>query len=58
MTKKCIICGREAQYCIKDSNNYYCVECAIEHFGDLSYLKKIEEQAKKLKKLIEEKNVG
>jgi hypothetical protein len=52
-SKKCIICGREAEFGIKDSNEYYCKECAIEHFEDLSYLQKIEEQAVILKQLIE-----
>ena len=54
-SKKCIICGKEAEFAIKDSNEYYCKECAAEHFNDTSYLQKIEEQAAELKKLIEEK---
>ena len=55
MNKKCIVCGKEAKYCIKATSDYYCEECAKECFGDLSYLHKVEEQAKKLKKLIDEK---
>ncbi len=54
-SKKCIICDREAEFGIKDSNEYYCKECATEHFKDLSYLQKIEEQAAALKQLIEKK---
>ena len=54
-SKKCIICCEEAEFAIKDSNEYYCKECASEHFSDLSYLKKIEEQAKMLKELIKNK---
>ncbi|MBD3249899.1 hypothetical protein GF336_07670 [Candidatus Woesearchaeota archaeon] len=55
MQKKCIICGEKAEFFIKDTNTYYCKECAKEHFKDISYLKKVEEQAKELKKKIEEK---
>jgi hypothetical protein len=54
-SKKCIICGKEAEFGIKDSNEYYCKECASEHFEDLSYLQSIEEQAAALKQLIEKK---
>ncbi|MBW2982391.1 hypothetical protein KY343_05910 [Candidatus Woesearchaeota archaeon] len=53
MVKKCIICDKEAEFGIKDSNEYYCKECASEHFKDLSYLKKIEEQANIIKEIIE-----
>ncbi len=42
MTKKCIICGSEAVFGIKDSSESYCKECAEEHFDDLSYLEKLE----------------
>ena len=55
MGKKCIICGKEAEYGIKDSNEFYCQECAKEHFNDLSLLVKVEEQAKAIKKLIKDK---
>ena len=55
MAKKCIICGNEAVYKIKDSNEYYCEECAKEHFADVSYLQKVEEEALKLKKLVDKK---
>jgi len=54
MAKKCIICGEEASFCIKGSNEFYCEECAMEHFGDLSYLQKVEEQALALKEAIKE----
>ena len=53
--KKCIICESEAEYCIKDSNECYCKECGLEHFADLSYLQKIEEQALRLKQYLHEK---
>ena len=52
MPKKCIICGKEAEFAIKGSNESYCEECAKEHFSDLSLLVKVEEQAKALKDLI------
>ena len=55
MTKKCIICGKEAVFCVKESSEYYCDECAKEQFADISYLQKIEEEAKKLKKIVDEK---
>ena len=56
MTKKCIICEeKEAKYAIKDSNEVYCEDCAKEHFADISLLVKVEDQAKKLKALINEK---
>ena len=53
-SKKCIICSKEAEFGIKDSNEYYCKECASEHFQDLSYLQKVEEQAKIIKNIVEE----
>jgi len=53
MGKKCIICEEEAKFGIKNSNEYYCKECATEHFQDLSYLQKIEEQAKIIKNIVE-----
>ena len=43
MPKRCIICEKEAIYSIKGSSEYYCEECASEHFNDLSYLQKIDE---------------
>ena len=55
MPKQCIICGKEAKYLIKGTNNYYCEECAEELFGDIEYLQKIseiEDEAKKLRKVI------
>ncbi len=58
MGKKCIICGKEAEYCVKDSNEYYCKECALENFGDLSYLITAEEQAKRLKDALEKELEG
>ena len=56
MAKRCSICEKEeATLMVKDSNNYYCKECADENFDDISFLQTVEEQAQKLKKLIEEK---
>jgi len=52
MAKKCIICSGEAEFKIKDSNEFYCEECAEEHFADLSLLQKIEEEAQALKKVV------
>ncbi len=39
--KKCIICGEDAKYSMKGTNDAYCKDCALEHFSDLGYLKKI-----------------
>jgi len=55
MAKRCIICGEEAEYKIKDTPDYYCKGCAEESFADLSLLVKVEEEAQKLKKFLEEK---
>lgn len=55
MKKKCNICEEPASFRIKDTNDFYCKDCAIEHFGDLSYLKQIEDEAKLLKESIKER---
>ena len=52
MVKKCIICDEPATFCIKDSSECYCTMCAKENFNDLSYLLRVEEQARKVKELI------
>lgn len=59
--KKCHICGKEASFCIKGTNDCYCIECAEEFFGDLSLLEKIEEaeqQAKEIKKILIKQEKG
>jgi len=38
MPKKCIICEKDAEYKIKDSSEYYCIECAQEHLQALPVL--------------------
>ena len=43
MPKKCIICGKEASFGIKDTNDYYCPECAEENFSDIGALINIAE---------------
>lgn len=58
MAKKCIICSKEAEFKIKDTNEYYCEECAEENFADLSLLQKVEEEAQALKKVVKEKLHG
>ena len=52
MSKKCVICGADALYLIKDTVDAYCKECALDFFSDVSFLQKIEEQAQELKELI------
>jgi len=53
MPKKCIICEAQAEFCIKDSSECYCKECAVEHFADLELLQKIEEDAAALKSFVD-----
>ncbi len=56
MPKKCILCDKEAEYCIKGSSETYCKECAIEQFQDVDYLQKIEEvQTKKVNEILSDK---
>ena len=55
MDKKCTICGEKAKFAIKDTNDYYCEECAEDSFGDITVLIKIDEQAKKLKAFVDER---
>ena len=53
MAKKCVDCQERADYKIKDTSEYYCSECAIENFSDLSLLVVLEDEAMKLKRFIE-----
>ncbi len=55
MAKKCIICDDPAEYKIKDSLDYYCKECAGEHFSDLSILIEVEEDAKRLQQFLHQR---
>jgi len=55
MGKKCIICGADAIYIIKDTSDAYCQECALDCFNDVSFLQKVEEQALELKELIKDR---
>ena len=55
MGKKCIVCGAEATYKIKNTSDYYCQKCAQENFADLSLLVKVEEEAQRLKEFVEGK---
>jgi hypothetical protein len=48
MPKKCIICSKDAVYCIKNSSECYCSECAEENFDDVSCLTKLGEEDQKL----------
>jgi hypothetical protein len=57
MTKKCVDCDNEAEFKIKDTSEYYCKECAEEHFSDLSLLVKVKEDAMKLKKYLDDKEL-
>ena len=42
LDKKCAMCGEAAKYLIKGANDSYCKDCAIEYFGDVKSLKKIQ----------------
>lgn len=53
MAKKCIICGAEAEFKIKDTSDYYCKDCAEENFSDVSLLVKVEEEAQRLKTVVD-----
>ncbi|MBI2668995.1 hypothetical protein HYX14_04075 [Candidatus Woesearchaeota archaeon] len=55
MAKKCMICDAPAVFQIKNTTDYYCADCAEENFGDVSVLVKVEEEAQRLKKLVDEK---
>ena len=55
MVKKCIVCNDEAQFKIKDTSDYYCQQCAEENFNDLALLIKVEEEAQRLKAIINER---
>ncbi len=52
MAKKCIICGKEAGYRIKDTSDYYCQECAEENFADIQILIKLEKEARNIKSYV------
>ena len=47
MKKKCTVCSEEASYNIKDTSEFYCLECAEENFGDLDLLIKLDDQPDK-----------
>lgn len=55
MVKRCIVCGEEAKYQIKDTSDYYCEDCAGENFADISMLLEIEGEANHLKELLKQK---
>lgn len=55
MPKRCIICGEPAEFGIKGSREFYCKDCAEMQFGDVAMLVKVEDEAKKLKRYIEDR---
>lgn len=52
---KCTICDGNAKLKMKGTQNYYCEDCAKSLFADISYLQKVEVEAKKLKKAVSKK---
>lgn len=55
MSKKCIICDDPAEYKIKDTLDFYCKDCAIENFSDISVLVKVEEEAQRLRQFLKKR---
>lgn len=53
MPKKCILCEDKATFVVKDTNNYYCLECASEQFSDISLLQPLSEDGKVSKELVD-----
>ena len=53
MAKKCIICDDAAEFAVKNTSDFYCPPCAEEHFGDVTLLVAVEDQAKILKEEVE-----
>lgn len=53
MNKKCFICEEPAVYMIKGTGDSYCESCAKESFGDLTFLVKVKEEARRLKELVD-----
>ena len=54
MPKKCVICGDDAVFQVKGTNNYYCEGCAETLFSDTKLLVRVEEEARALKKFLDE----
>lgn len=50
---KCIICSKEGTFVIQGTTTAYCEEHAKEFFGDTSYLASVEDEAKRLKDLLD-----
>jgi len=49
------VCNEPAKFKIKDTSDYYCMECAEENFSDTDMLVHMEDEAKRLKAYIKEK---
>ncbi len=50
-----MICDEPAAYCIKGKpSDCYCQDCAVEQFGDVTYLVKVEDVARQLKEAIDQ----
>ena len=45
---------KEGSYYIKGTNDAYCEECALEHFGALDLLESAEQRAESLKKALDD----
>ena len=55
MDNKCLICSAKAKFKISSTNDYYCEDCAVEFFGDISCLLKVDTESKKIKQIIDDK---
>lgn len=55
MAKLCVSCEKNpATLRVRGTSDVYCEQCAIEHFGDVGFLDKIEDQAKMLKEFVDD----
>lgn len=55
MGKRCIICGGSASFAIKGSSEAYCRECALVNFSSLELLQQLDDQARLVSELVDER---
>jgi len=42
--KKCVLCNSKAEFVVKDSSEYYCMECGDMQFGSIDMLVAMEQK--------------
>ena len=52
--KKCVVCSAPAHLQIKHSMDYYCKTCAQDCFSSLDLLVAIENEAQRIKKILDD----